>query len=192
VQAPQGAGWRSGRQPETRLAENLAAIRRAYVRPRGRLRDDRLRHQRGLPALLARPPRSHVRDDRARPGPGAGTPRGSARSGFYLDTPFRQLKVHKAARFLCKLEQVDAEKRLEFLLMNVVREFSDLGVNHGPYDRGKFKDRVQEVRISTGIFLIWSETYCHTLTEAWAAGVPALPPKNWNSGTWAPRAKRCL
>lgn len=178
MQAPQGAGWRSGRQPETRLAENLAATRRAYVRPPGRLRNDGLRRQRGLPALLARPPRSHVRDDRARPGPGAGTPRGFARGGFYPVTAPRQLKVHKAARFLCKLEQVDAEKRLEFhLLRNVVGEFSDLGVNHGPYDRGKFKDRVREIGSSTGIFLIWSETYCHTLTEAWAAGVPALPSR---------------
>jgi hypothetical protein len=88
--------------------------------------------------------------------------------------------VHKGARFLRKLEQVDAEKRLEFhFLGNVVGECRDLGVNHGPYERGKFNDRVREIGPSfIGIFSVCPETYCHTLKEAWAAGVPVLASRD--------------
>ncbi len=86
------------------------------------------------------------------------------------------IEVHKGAEFLRKLKQLDAEKRLEFhFLGHVIGEFRDLGVNHGPYERGEFNSRVREIGPSfIGIFSIWPETYCHTLTEAWAAGVPVL------------------
>ena len=86
------------------------------------------------------------------------------------------IEIHKGAEFLRRLKQVDAERRLEFhFLGNVIAKFRDLGVLHGPYEREEFNDRVREIRPSfIGIFSIWPETYCHTLTEAWAAGVPVL------------------
>jgi glycosyltransferase involved in cell wall biosynthesis len=86
------------------------------------------------------------------------------------------MEVHKGAEFLRKLKQVDTEKRLELhFLGNVPDKFRDLGVVHGAYKREEFNSRVREIAPSfIGIFSIWPETYCHTLTEAWGAGVPVL------------------
>jgi GT2 family glycosyltransferase/glycosyltransferase involved in cell wall biosynthesis len=50
-------------------------------------------------------------------------------------------------------------------------------VHHGEYERDDFINRVKELapRMHIGaIFSIWPETYCHTLTELWAAGLPVL------------------
>ncbi|MGH3087653.1 MAG: glycosyltransferase [Rubrobacteraceae bacterium] len=86
------------------------------------------------------------------------------------------LKLHKGLDFIRKLKQEDSENRIEFhFLGEVEEEFRDLGVDHGLYEREELNDRVREIRPSfMGIFSIWPETYCHTLTEAWAAGVPVL------------------
>ena len=46
---------------------------------------------------------------------------------------------------------------------------------HGPYQRHEFCDRVREIRPHVGAVLsIWPETWCHTLTELWAAGIPVV------------------
>jgi GT2 family glycosyltransferase/glycosyltransferase involved in cell wall biosynthesis len=48
-------------------------------------------------------------------------------------------------------------------------------VLHGPYARDDFATHAAKVRPHLGaIFSIWDETYCHTLTELWSAGLPAL------------------
>jgi hypothetical protein len=48
-------------------------------------------------------------------------------------------------------------------------------VLHGPYDRDAFGDKVRAIRPHLGaVFSIWPETWCHTLTECWAAGLPVL------------------
>lgn len=48
-------------------------------------------------------------------------------------------------------------------------------IQHGPYQRDAFAARVRMIRPHFGaIFSIWDETYCHTLTELWSVGVPAL------------------
>jgi glycosyltransferase involved in cell wall biosynthesis len=97
------------------------------------------------------------------------------------DGPIRLLipgnvDVHKGARFIRGLKEVDEEGRIELhFLGNVEGSYRDLGVFHGVYERGEFNERVREISPSfIGIFSIWPETYCHTLTEAWAAGVPVL------------------
>ena len=46
---------------------------------------------------------------------------------------------------------------------------------HGRYDRHEFCDRIREIRPHAGAILsLWPETWCHTLTELWAAGVPVI------------------
>lgn len=48
---------------------------------------------------------------------------------------------------------------------------------HGEYNRDDFVSRVHSLspRMHIGaIFSIWPETYCHTLTELWAAGLPVM------------------
>ena len=86
------------------------------------------------------------------------------------------INVHKGANFVRELKREDPENRLEFhFLGKVADKFKDLGVDHGPYAREEFNGRVREIEPSfMGIFSIWPETYCHTLTETWAAGVPVL------------------
>ncbi|EAR07921.1 predicted glycosyltransferase [Reinekea sp. MED297] len=67
---------------------------------------------------------------------------------------------------------------IEFHIMGNVGgdlQFSQNVVCHGPYARGQFSQKVEEVGPSLGLVLsIWPETWCHTLTEMWAAGVPVL------------------
>jgi O-antigen biosynthesis protein len=84
--------------------------------------------------------------------------------------------VHKGAPFVERLVELDTTGRLELhFLGNVPEEFRHLGVIHGPYERRQFARKMHEIRPAfVGIFSIWAETYSHTLSEAWAAGVPVL------------------
>ena len=46
---------------------------------------------------------------------------------------------------------------------------------HGVYKRGEFAEKIAAIRPHVGgIFSIWPETWCHTLTELWACGVPVI------------------
>jgi hypothetical protein len=46
-------------------------------------------------------------------------------------------------------------------------------VQHGPYPRPSFIDVAERIAPHFGVVLsIWPETWCHTLTEMWAAGLP--------------------
>ena len=69
----------------------------------------------------------------------------------------------------------------------------DYGIFHGGYERENFCEVVNSIKPSfIGIFSIWPETYCHTLSEAWSCGVPVLTTKigvlearvNENGGGW--------
>lgn len=129
-------------------------------------------HLRSLPALGERPFRviEHGRDlEQAslatRPGKGK----------VKVLVP-GSITAHKGGNFIRALKDVDNEERLEFhFLGRVAADWRDLGVIHGRYQREEFNERVGEISPSfMGIFSIWPETYCHTLTEAWAAGVPVL------------------
>lgn len=46
---------------------------------------------------------------------------------------------------------------------------------HGPYIREQFSSCVAQINPHCGAVLsIWPETWCHTLTEMWAAGIPVI------------------
>jgi len=48
-------------------------------------------------------------------------------------------------------------------------------VLHGAYDRDALVEKVQSIAPHIGCVLsIWAETWCHVLTELWAAGLPVL------------------
>jgi GT2 family glycosyltransferase/glycosyltransferase involved in cell wall biosynthesis len=48
-------------------------------------------------------------------------------------------------------------------------------VQHGDYEREQFLPLVAQIKPHCGAVLsIWPETWCHTLTELWAAGVPVI------------------
>jgi GT2 family glycosyltransferase len=86
------------------------------------------------------------------------------------------LDVHKGATFIEQLSALDSAGRLEFhFLGKVPQEFRHLGVLHGPYERHQFAQKMREIQPAfVGILSIWAETYSHTLSEAWAAGLPVL------------------
>jgi O-antigen biosynthesis protein len=84
--------------------------------------------------------------------------------------------VHKGAPFIERLLELDTAGRLEFHFLGKVPDrFRHLGVVHGPYERHDFTRMMRKIRPAfVGIFSIWAETYSHTLSEAWAAGLPVL------------------
>lgn len=48
-------------------------------------------------------------------------------------------------------------------------------VVYGEYQRDEFLNKVNDIRPHVGMVMsIWNETWCHTLTEMWAAGIPVV------------------
>lgn len=97
------------------------------------------------------------------------------------DEPIRivipgSMTVHKGIGFIRQLKDLDRTGRLEFHFMgHPVVDASDVGVQHGPYEREDLAERVLDVAPHfIGLFSIWAETYSHTLTEAWALGIPVI------------------
>ncbi|MGH8935808.1 MAG: glycosyltransferase [Acidimicrobiia bacterium] len=86
------------------------------------------------------------------------------------------VSIPKGAEFVRKLKELDRADRLRFSFLGPrVIDLSDTGTHLGPYRRDEFADKVAEVRPHfIGLFSIWAETYSHTLTEAWAAGIPVI------------------
>jgi O-antigen biosynthesis protein len=75
-----------------------------------------------------------------------------------------------------QIKKLDVNNRLEFHFLGRTRHFlSSVGRIHGTYTRDDFDQWMQKIRPHcVGIFSIWPETYCHTLTESWASGVPVV------------------
>ncbi|APV41534.1 hypothetical protein PFAS1_20020 [Pseudomonas frederiksbergensis] len=82
----------------------------------------------------------------------------------------------KGAHLIKEISELDEEGLLEFnFLGNVAGILSKVGVHHGQYERAEFKDKVKQIAPTVGMVLsIWPETYCHTLTEMWACGIPVF------------------
>jgi GT2 family glycosyltransferase/glycosyltransferase involved in cell wall biosynthesis len=85
------------------------------------------------------------------------------------------ISATKGARIIQRLQTLNAG-RFEFHLMgDYVRELEDTPnvVLYGPYERGMFAEMARKIAPHFGAVLsIWPETFCHTLTEMWAAGLP--------------------
>lgn len=87
------------------------------------------------------------------------------------------ISIAKGASLVARLLELDHSQLFEFhVLGDVDRSLAHLPlVRHGRYERKDFGARVAAIRPHFGaIFSIWPETYCHTLTELWAAGVPVI------------------
>ncbi len=82
----------------------------------------------------------------------------------------------KGARVLASMQALDRAGRFQFhVLGKAARELAHLPnvICHGPYDRTRFSEMVAGIQPHFGIVLsIWAETFCHTLTEMWACGLP--------------------
>jgi GT2 family glycosyltransferase/glycosyltransferase involved in cell wall biosynthesis len=76
-----------------------------------------------------------------------------------------------------QLAALDRDRRLRFHILGEVHpELTGDGVvHHGIYKREEFPEKARRTRSHIGAVLsIWSETYCHTLTEMWAIGLPVV------------------
>ncbi|MGF7118938.1 glycoside hydrolase family 99-like domain-containing protein [Methanobacterium oryzae] len=104
------------------------------------------------------------------------------------------IRIQKGGNFIKALQKEDKNNRLEFHFMGSLQDnLEKYGTYHGPYTRENFCKIVKNVEPSfIGIFSIWPETYCHTLSEAWSCDVPVLASKigvleervNKNGGGW--------
>ena len=81
----------------------------------------------------------------------------------------------KGGGFISEIKRLDKGNLIEFhFLGNQSGKWSD-GVQYGPYKRDDLPKFVEKIKPSfAGIFSIWPETYCHTLTEVWACGIPVF------------------
>ena len=89
------------------------------------------------------------------------------------------INIQKGSEIINELNEVDKENRLELhFLGNTIWELEKVGIHHGTYDRDNLVNEIKKINPSfIGIFSIWPETYCHTLSEAWASGIPVLSTK---------------
>lgn len=84
----------------------------------------------------------------------------------------------KGGEFIAGLGKIAGERHLEVhVLGKVVEDFDGFKhvIQHGEYVRSDFAEKVRAIRPHIGgVLSIWPETYCHTLTELWASGIPVI------------------
>ncbi len=82
----------------------------------------------------------------------------------------------KGALLIKKMIEEDKKNQLEFhFLGKVASELNGVGIHHGTYTREDIVEKIKEIKPHVGVVLsLWPETFCHTLTEMWAAGIPVL------------------
>jgi glycosyltransferase involved in cell wall biosynthesis len=84
----------------------------------------------------------------------------------------------KGLQIVAELGRRAAELKLEIHILGSIDPAVEATANvvlHGSYGRDEFRDRVKQIKPHVGgIFSIWPETFCHTLTELWACGIPVV------------------
>lgn len=83
---------------------------------------------------------------------------------------------HKGAGLVIAINRIESEGLLQFNLLGTAGDMLRREVvDHGEYRRDDFIERVGVIRPHLAALLsIAPETWCHTLTECWAAGIPVL------------------
>lgn len=90
----------------------------------------------------------------------------------------------KGGGYILDILKEDSDKILEFHILgtigeNLIEKIEAVGedriICHGSYKRDEFTKHVKNIAPHVGaIFSVWDETWCHTLTEIWASGLPAV------------------
>lgn len=86
----------------------------------------------------------------------------------------------KGAKVLSELAKMPSLAHVEWHVLGTIDSALDWVwpanvMVHGGYRRDDFQQHVARIRPHLGAVLsIWAETWCHTLTELWSAGVPVL------------------
>jgi len=86
--------------------------------------------------------------------------------------------INKGLDTVLDLGRLDGGKILEIHWLGTVPGVGvkpEIGVFHGPYEPDEVVERIKEIEPDFVLLLsTWAETYCHTLSEAWAAGIPVV------------------
>jgi GT2 family glycosyltransferase/glycosyltransferase involved in cell wall biosynthesis len=131
-------------------------------------------HRRALPLLAGRPFEliEHGRDLRQQVGVAVEPEPG----GPIRILVMANLDVHKGAEYIRSLREADSGGRLTFHFLGAVPpEYEDLGECHGTFAPEELTERAAAIAPAfAGNFSIVAETYSHSLTEAWALGVPVI------------------
>jgi GT2 family glycosyltransferase len=82
----------------------------------------------------------------------------------------------KGMQLIEQAKALDTTGKFEFHLLGTCDPaLAGCVIDHGPYQRSDFAEKVAEIRPHIAAILsIWPETWCHTLTECWASGLPVL------------------
>ena len=90
--------------------------------------------------------------------------------------PANHLNIMKGSEIIKTIKEEDKNDLIEFhFLGNTHDNLENYGISHGSYKRDEFNKKVKEIKPSfIGIFSIWPETFCNTITEAWSCGVPII------------------
>jgi hypothetical protein len=86
------------------------------------------------------------------------------------------LEVHKGADYLREVKRADSTGRLDLHFFGDVPDrYQDLGTIHGRYPADRLPALIEAIKPAMiGMFSICAETFSHSLTEAWAMGVPVV------------------
>ena len=86
------------------------------------------------------------------------------------------LNIMKGSEIVKQIKKEDKNDLIEFhFLGNCHDGVEEYGISHGTFERDEFYKKVKEIQPSfIGIFSVWPETFCHTLTEAWSCGIPVI------------------
>ncbi|WP_338664622.1 glycosyltransferase [Pararoseomonas sp. SCSIO 73927] len=88
------------------------------------------------------------------------------------------ISAAKGSELIAAMAALDGGREVEFHVLGAVdRHLAEAPgiVLHGRYDREEFAARVGGIRPHLAAILsLWPETYCHTLTECWAVGLPVV------------------
>jgi GT2 family glycosyltransferase len=86
------------------------------------------------------------------------------------------ISIAKGALLIKEIIEEDDDDLFEFhFLGKVSSELNEIGIHHGTYTRDDVVEKIKKIKPHIGVVLsLWPETFCHTLTEMWAAGIPVV------------------
>lgn len=98
-----------------------------------------------------------------------------------IETPLKVLvpgniSLSKGSELIKQVKTLDIHNQIEFHVLGTCDDdLKPFVIYHGRYQREDFQKIVAKIQPHiSAVFSIWPETYCHTLTESWATGIPVL------------------
>lgn len=86
------------------------------------------------------------------------------------------ISLTKGMNLIKQIKKLDTANQINFHVLGTCdKSLLEFVTYHGKYQRDEFANKVMEINPDiSAVFSIWPETYCHTLTESWAAGLPVI------------------